>query len=425
MKAGSLGAPPRPPSFRLPEPLIIPPLHYLDRYRNEGTRAYSPHAAYTEAEEGYRPDSPSASFELPCFDVPLDDLTVYEGDPPPALRRAYLGPDSARFSVHPQLLLSDRTDPILEKLRAQSERLEPLTVSPSSSTRTLYVLHREPEHALKVHFPFRVSRYGRRMRDEVVEQAVWVSSQLQLRANRLGTRFSFFREVLGVTHRRLQMSSPRRENWGYLLRDLEPFPRRPGRGHLIPGFALYGRDFFEPEAPLLLLSLMEGKDPRSFLLEGIMFPIIRHWARCYQELGFQLEPHGQNVLLDLDEEGRIRRIVHRDLNLGIDMRRRRDLGLQEDLENTYNRSETGDFGSVTYDKFMGGHFFDPLLAAVRTQFPGLTGESLRSPCREEFARVFPEHRDYLPRTVRYFSEERDQFGKPLLEDTGAAPVWRP
>jgi hypothetical protein len=263
------------------------------------------------------------------------------------------------------------------------------------------------------------------MRDEVVEQAVWVSGTLQRHEGTLGERFGFLREVLGVTHRRIRKRSARGENWGYLVRDLRPYPGPVSAHRLVPGFALYGRDFFRPEHPPLLEVLLRGRDPQAYLLEQIMLPIVRHWARCYRGLGFQLEPHGQNVLLALDEDGNVERIVHRDLNLGIDMRRRRDLGLIEDLENTYNRVDGGDFGSVTYDKFMGGHFFEPLIAAAAQQFPQLRPAEFKSACREEFARVFPEHREYLPRTVRYFSEERDEFGKPLLEDTGAPPSWRP
>ncbi|MFC1662236.1 IucA/IucC family C-terminal-domain containing protein, partial [Gemmatimonadota bacterium] len=145
----------------------------------------------------------------------------------------------------------------------------------------------------------------------------------------------------------------------------------------------------------------------------------------FLEFGLILEPHGQNVLLEVDAGGTVRRIVHRDLSMGIDMRRRRDLQLPDEDLNNYNRMESGQFNSIAYDKFMGGHFFDHLLALLEQRFPGLEREDFRSPCRDEFARLFPEHSRYLPRTIHYFSEERDQFGKPLFQDTGRAPAWRP
>ena len=404
---------------------MIPPLIYLDRYRNEGTRVYSPHAEYTEAEDRYRPNSPSPTFDLAVFEVPSDELNVYAADPAPLLREAYLPGGRSLFCVHPQLLRASGDDPYLKRVQSLGNSRAGITVSPSSSTRTLHVHGMDPPHALKVHFPFMVSRYGRRMRDEVVEQAVQVSGELQRGIARMDPGFAFLREVLGVTYRNLQPDTPRKENWGYIVRELTPFPPVPAETALVPGFSLYGRDFFQPEEPPLLLELLGGKDPRTFVLDQIMFPIIRHWVSCFLNFGLLLEPHGQNVLLEVKPGGEVSRIVFRDLNLGIDNRRRRDLDIHSDLSNTYNQMETGEFNSITYDKFMGGHFFDLLVATLGENFPGLKAEEFRGPCREEFARVFPDHRHYLPRTVQYFSEERDRFGKPLYLDTGEAPSWRP
>ena len=238
-------------------------------------------------------------------------------------------------------------------------------------------------------------------------------------------RFAFMREVIGVTHHDLEADSPRAENWGYLVRDGVPFPQRDEPSTLVPGFALYGGDYFDREKPPLLYDMVEGRDPAAWVLENALLPIIRHWVACFRDLGFILEPHGQNVLLEISPDGAVTRIVHRDLSVGIDMRRRRDLGLPDGDLNDYNRMESGQFLSIAYDKFMGGHFFDPLLATVMALDSRLTPEDVRAPCRAEFAGAFPEEELYLPRTVHYFTEKRDRFGKPLYEDTREAPTWRP
>mgnify|MGYP001825655132 FL=1 len=107
------------------------------------------------------------------------------------------------------------------------------------------------------------------------------------------------------------------------------------------------------------------------------------------------------------------------------MRRRRDIVLSDENLNDYNRMESNEFLSVTYDKFMGGHFFDRIVSACQGRCPGLKKEDFTEPCQEEFAQIFPEHPTYFPKTVQYFSEERDQFNKPLYRDTGRAPEWRP
>jgi hypothetical protein len=404
---------------------MIPTLLYLERYRNEGTRVYSPHAGYTEAETRYQPNGGVEDFRIPAFLIPSVDLNFYQADPSPALLSRYLPGDRAIFCVHPQVLEKGGDDPYLTRILASHPAPFEVRGSPSSSTRTLYVRDAEPAHALKLHFPFRVSRYGRRMRDEVVEQAINVSRELQAGIDSMDPRFAYFREVMGVTYKNLRPETDRGENWGFLVRELTPFPAHSHAAKLVPGFALFGRDFFDPHEEPLIFPLMAEEDPRDFLLNQVMLPIIRHWVSCFLTFGFLLEPHGQNVLLETTEGGSVRRIVHRDLNLGIDNRRRRDLGLSVGGANTYNQMESGAFASITYDKFMGGHFFDHLVASVRQRHPDLCIDHLREPCREEFRRLFPDHHRYLPRTVQYFSEERDRFKKPKYLDTGAAPDWRP
>jgi hypothetical protein len=263
------------------------------------------------------------------------------------------------------------------------------------------------------------------MRDEVMEQSINVSSELENGIHRLDDGFAFLREVIGVAHRDLQPDSPRGQNWGYLVRDMMPFPRVDDQMGLIPGFALYGKDLYDPGKPPLLFDLIGEREPRAFILEKIMFPILRHWIGCFQHFGYLLEPHGQNVLFEVGKDGGVKRIIHRDLSLGIDMRRRRDIGLLDGSLNDYNRMEGSEFHSITYDKFMGGHFFDRIVATCQEKYPDLKKKDFTEPCREGFVRIFPEHAMYCPKTVHYFNEDRDQFDKPLYQDTGEAPEWRP
>jgi len=302
----------------------------------------------------------------------------------------------------------------------------PINVEPSSSTRTLHVLDDgDISHALKVHFPFRISRYGRKMRDEVIEQAIAVSLELEGGIHHFDGDFGFLREVIGISFKNLDAWSLRNENWGYLIREILPFPHLPGSRTLLPGFALYGRYFFDPEKPPLLYQLIGDQNPLTFVLDKIMLPIIRHWVDAFLNFGYMLEPHGQNVLLELSSSGRIERIVHRDLSVGLDMRQRRQIGLSSGRLNHYNRMESGEFNSITYDMFMGSHFFDALVRCCLERYPELTAEDFRAPCRQLFADLFPDYKEFFPETVQYFSDKRDQFNKPLYEDTGKKPDWRP
>ena len=403
----------------------LPGFSYLERYRNKGTRTYSSHASYTEAADHYRPDSEHDQFELPAFNVPRSHLNIYTANPPHELALKYLKPSGALFCIHPQVLAMCPEDAYVNQILAESAASELIPVIPSSSTRTLLAADVDTPHALKVHFPFKVSRYTRKMRNEVIEQAVNVSRELEEGVDHLDKDFAFLREVIGVAHKNVDPDSARGENWGYLVRDMVPFPQREKVGLLVPGFALYGEDYFDPAAPLLLFDLISERDPVAYILGNIMLPIVRHWIACFLNFGFMLEPHGQNVLLEVDEDNSVSRIVHRDLSVGIDMRRRREIGLSDGKLNNYNRTEDSAFQSVTYDRFMGGHFFSRLVAACQSRYPEIPKDAFAQPCREEFARLLPAYEKYFPDTIWYFSEERDQFNKPYYVDTGAVPEWRP
>ncbi len=403
----------------------IPSFIYLERYRNEGTRTYSSQAAYTEAREQYRPNAAHSGFEMRLFEVPRDRMIVYTANPASALSAAYLRQHRVMFGIHPQVLELCPDDPYVRETLSMCAGRKHIAVQPSSSTRTLYVEDPHMPHAIKLHFPFKISRYGRRMRHEVLEQAINISQELENGIGQLDHRFAFLREVIAVVHENLQPGTARGENWGYLVRELTPFPNISDDCRLIPGFALYGRDFFDPESSLLLYDLIGNCDPLEFILENIMLPIIRHWVDCFLHFGYLLEPHGQNVIFEVDAGNIISRIVHRDLNLGIDIRRRRDVGLPDHGSNRYNRMEHNAFHSITYDRFMGGHFFDRIVTASLEKYPDLSREDFTRPCLKEFDRVFPEHRHYMPDTVWYFSQQKDRFNKPLYQDTGARPEWRP
>jgi hypothetical protein len=284
---------------------MLPSLIYADRYRNKGTRTYSKHAAYTEAQEKYRPNSRHTRFDLAVFEVPRDQMNIYTANPPVELAATYLATGKILFCIHPQILEENQEEPYVRQTLSIGTLQDGIAVSPSSSTRTLYVIDDETPHAIKVHFPFKISRYGRKMRNEVIEQSINISRELEGGIRRLDDRFAYLREVIGVAHRDLHSDSPRGENWGYLIRDMQPFPIVEDERNLIPGFSLYGKDFFDPEQTPLLFDLIGDRDPLEFVLKNIMFPIIRHWVECFLNFGYLLEPHGQNVLFEIGKDRKI------------------------------------------------------------------------------------------------------------------------
>ncbi len=82
-----------------------------------------------------------------------------------------------------------------------------------------------------------------------------------------------------------------------------------------------------------------------------------------------LDSHGQNVLFEVDDNGASNRIVHRDLSIGIDMRRRRQIHLPDGNLNAYIRMQSSEFHCNTYDTFMEGIFAIGSLPPARKNTP--------------------------------------------------------
>ncbi len=406
---------------------MLPDLIYTDRYRNKGTRTYSKHADYSEALPQYQPGSPVENFCLPCHWLPGEKVHLYLANPGQDLLDIYVKKDEIMFCVHPQVAKQFADDPYVRILQEQGRVARGLTAVPSSSTRTLYIFQENRlHHAVKVHLPVRISRYGRKMRNEVIEQAIRVSREMESGIGQMDSSFAFLREVIGISHKSISPDCESRgENWGFLVRDMKPFPEKKSANTLIPGFALFGKDQFDPEISPILFDLIKDADPVSYILEQIMLPVISHWIDCFLGFGFMLEPHGQNILLEVDDQGTIQRIVHRDLSVGTDMRLRRDKKLSHENFPSYNQMETPEFLSITYDMFMGNHFFARLVSCCQEKFSHVRYEDFTEPCKKHFAARFPQHKTYFPDRVFYFSEQRDLYGKPLYKNTGQLPVWRP
>jgi len=94
----------------------VPPLSYLERYRNEGTRTYSKHSEYSEASPCYQPASEQAGFEVTAYRVPRERVNIYMANPSEELRAMYVDEEFPVFCVHPQVLEDIHDDPYLVEL---------------------------------------------------------------------------------------------------------------------------------------------------------------------------------------------------------------------------------------------------------------------------------------------------------------------
>lgn len=395
---------------------------YMERYVDEGARTYSPFSARNEVAPRYQPRSGDPSFELVTVCVPKTRLTVFTADPSKSLLDYYVRTNGILFAVHPEIWNSTGIEH-LDELKGYP-RGDPILVAPTASTRTLFAIDGPsgaPPHFIKVHLPRRISRFNRRFRRKKIENSVAVTRDV---AHIQMERFAYLPDVLGLAF------GEGDEAWGLLVREPVPRPHQEGRRHLIPCFALYGADLNHPDDPPLVVQMIErlGVEPGPFVLNEIMIPLVQCWVKLAREWGILLESHGQNTLLEVDEDFRPRRIVHRDFDVWVDLDVRRRHGLDAPFAGAGIGADTGRpadrYYSIVYDRFIGHEFFDYMLEAL-TRFYPIDEAAVRNGVSKAFHRAFPEADRFFPsRTMFYFSNEPQVGREFTLVDMQRKPEWR-
>ncbi|WP_330085208.1 IucA/IucC family protein [Methylocystis iwaonis] len=396
-------------------------LLYMERYVDEGAKTYSVLASRTEAAPCYRPESEQASFDLVVVFVPPERVSVYEADCHSGLSRRYLTEEGVLFPIHPETWGSDEV-PGLADIRTLP-RAPAIHVAPTASTRTVLVLDADeniPAHFIKLHYPFYISRFKRKLRRKDIHNAVAATRELAFINS---PRFAYLPEVMGV------IFGAGEEAWGYLIREATAYPPIGGR-FLIPCFALYAGDRRDPGQAPLLVQLIDHHqaDPASFVVDEIIAPIIECWSKVVHECGLLLQSHAQNLLLEVDEKLTPRRIVHRDFDVWVDLAVRENAGLPNpfiDIDSRPDKVHPIDqFYSLIYDRFMGRGFFDYLLRLLSFHY-GTKEEAIRKAVRDIFHRAFPDADRVFPAHTTYYFSDVPPPGRDFdLEDTGQAPTWR-
>jgi hypothetical protein len=141
-----------------------------------------------------------------------------------------------------------------------------------------------------------------------------------------------------------------------------------------------------------------------------------------------LESHAQNVLLEVDETCRPRRIVHRDFDVWVDAeaRKRADLnvpfcGSVIGRDTAYDREA---YYSLVYDHFLGRELLDYLLAML-VRFFGVREADVRERVAGEFRRSFPHPEAFFPQGATYYFTSELLPGNELrLERRDQPPPWR-
>jgi hypothetical protein len=280
------------------ENLVLEDLIYLERNVNQ--RSYSKFCTYTEVDKKYRPESIQPSFNLPVFRLPKKEVTIVDTELLSAsVTNELVNKDGVDFFIHPQTLKEQGQ---FLKKGGYAQRL--VRVYPTASTRTVTTVDDQSDYYVKLHLPKRISRFSRDLTAASIKHGLNITDNLTHLT--LPDRFAFLPEVFGAYHNTTQ--------WGYLIRQKNPYPIVCGKKRLIPYFSLHSVDKTKPNDLPLLVKLVKyhQADSMRFLVDQIIGPLIRQWCFLARQYGILLECHGQNTLLELDENNLPTRLVHRD-----------------------------------------------------------------------------------------------------------------
>ena len=398
---------------------------YAERYLSIGVRSYSPFSAINEVPPVYQPESAAPVFSVPTFwiDNVSDAEFTCSSDRISSELAAIYSPDRRMvlLPIHPAAipLLSLATQNGLKKLPVGPS----LEVSPTSSTRTVYV-HRVdgfttvPQHFLKLHFPGRISRFVRSLTWEEVRQQLWISREIQrARLHHLPD--------LGGGHALSRGGS----SVSFLLRSAQPVCDLGDRFFTVPGFSLYGGDRLVPEDPPLLVQLPQlfGESAADFIVGRIIVPTVELWVRIVSRTGTIPELHGQNVLFCFDLSGLGSSVCFRDFDLFIDRTICQAIGVDcPDLpiasREESKRVDTDQLLSLSYDGFLVHHFLARIAGLAEDRF-GIPRHVIRGAARAAFKAAGGNN---LPVAEKcFYYQNRLYPGKQFtLREDASFELWR-
>lgn len=399
---------------------------YLERYCNGETQTYSKFSTYSEVPAEYQPKSANESFLAPRYKVPVAKARVLTANPTAGLLEKYVAEGFVRFYVHPAVDRLERVPMMSEMIEHEPD--EKLQVTPTSSTRSVFVLSDGIDHCIKSTLPFKISRFIRSLGPESVAHSNAVSKDLEAINH---PKFAFLRETIGISFK----GKDEELGLGFIVREMKPYPHIAEKRMLIPFFALYGKDIKdETQAPLLVRMISYSQEnPKKYVLNHLFFPVISCFLEAFTKRGILPESHGQNTLLEVDDQMRPQRIVHRDLQELIDPNVRKSQGLS--LEGFHpgqiipepNEDEPkGSSHSLIYDKSIGRLLFNYLAELVEKQYQ-IPQVKLQRKCQQHFTSLLPNFTDHFPPSVYKYADtpKPDYPNTYALIDTGEPPVWRP
>ncbi|OFZ12805.1 MAG: hypothetical protein A2Z20_10670 [Bdellovibrionales bacterium RBG_16_40_8] len=269
----------------------------------------------------YRPES-AQIFTVKTYWIDSDLLyTFQDAESLPIssteLVRTVKGHKQVLFMVHPE------SETFYAELLRNADIGPEYEGTPTASARTLLVWKKDnPElfFFAKLSLNKEIGGVIRTISESEVPRSVGTSMALNGGRKTLSKNFAYLREFWGVMPRGFNRG-------GMILREV-PKELITGKLKLTPVFALY-TSTQDTSAPMLAMIKRSGLDSMQFILEKFLRPFAVHFLNMTIKQGISMEPHGQNLLVELNDNGDLTNtFYHRDFGgFNIDFEYRSDLGL--------------------------------------------------------------------------------------------------
>jgi siderophore synthetase component len=386
---------------------------YGERYLNDLKGRFED---YSDVDPKFDPQGDLPIIQLPYTLLTPERCIVLQDEPSPELLEWVRIGHKYRFFWHPDVV------------REEFEICGTIPAQPTSSTRTL--LTEEPHRVyVKTDLDKKHFRFVRRLKRSSVEHSIAVCSDLRSLCKSMVKpyRYSFLPESLGLI-----VVGGKHEGSGTLYREAKPFPHIEGKRIMMPYHSLYASDPHAPnDLPLLAqLVILHGNDDKiGYFVSEIVGPILEAWTLLVSKRGLLPELHGQNSLLELDENLNPKRVVHRDFQgTYSDSQIRACLGLNlfpKHIVGTEQGTTVQSQYSHVFDGMIGRYLLSRLAKAFCASFNedyAKITEAIKA-----YHRRIPEWKvaDFPPTTYRFGNTAKEQAGNEvILIDTGILPEFR-
>jgi siderophore synthetase component len=315
-------------------------LQYMERFVNDGSISGFTWKYMTSPNTS--PVSDSKYFNLYKCEVP-SDWVVSIGEIPNFLQSQgemdfiLIHPDMYNHFFNPNMRICESK----------------FKVIPTASSRTVQILDYHNEY-IKLHYDGIIGRIKR----ELTLSHAWASIEI---TSVLLTAFENddFDDlcILPETGAKVIYNNSNQINCGMVIRKGTPFGKRSEQiKSIIPFFSLFSRDRKNEEHPSILKQLIDyhGASPSDFVLDNIIFPLIKNYFSLIRKVGLQAELHSQNMLIGINERYEIISIVLRDIeSIDIDKTQRDRIGFTKEFKcNPYKHIDETQYNYQIKHSFM-------------------------------------------------------------------------